>query len=171
LADIALARAEGSVRKIYLRDLNIEPIWDLRHAGIPFPRATDDYEEVLFPMLESDILVFCTPLYWYSMSGPMKNFIDRWTVSLRDNRFDFKQEMKGKDIYLISAMADSDRALADPLIWTFRNIAKYLRANFRGYVIAHASRPGDVLNDLEAVERARNLLIQEELQQARVTNR
>ncbi|USC68966.1 flavodoxin family protein, partial [Staphylococcus aureus] len=48
----------------------------------------DDYEQLLIKVLESDIIIFSTPLYWYSMSASLKLFIDRWTESFRDTQID-----------------------------------------------------------------------------------
>lgn len=30
-------------------------------------------------MIEADLVVFATPVYWYAMKGPMKDFLDRFS--------------------------------------------------------------------------------------------
>ena len=53
--------------------------------------------KILNKVLKSDIIIFSTPLYWYSMSASLKLFIDRWTESLRDTQIDnFKEIMSQK---------------------------------------------------------------------------
>lgn len=55
--------------------------------------------KILNKVLKSDIIIFSTPLYWYSMSASLKLFIDRWTESLRDTQIDnFKEIMSQKKL-------------------------------------------------------------------------
>lgn len=69
------------VDSIYLNDFNINPIEDKRHDEEGFLIVEDDYDAVLSRMMQHDMVIFATPIYWYSMSGQMKNFVDRWMVS------------------------------------------------------------------------------------------
>ncbi len=56
-------------------------------------------KKILNKVLKSDIIIFSTPLYWYSMSASLKLFIDRWTESLRDTQIDnFKEIMSQKKL-------------------------------------------------------------------------
>src|SRR5579875_1815163 len=68
--------------KIYLSDKKIHPIDDKRHDAEGFVFVDDDYDDIIQQVLNHDTLVFSTPVYWYGMSGQMKNFIDRWSQSL-----------------------------------------------------------------------------------------
>lgn len=46
-----------------------------------FPCVIDDDMKRLYDdVLSSDGIVFITPVYWYNVPGPLKNFIDRLTV-------------------------------------------------------------------------------------------
>lgn len=82
--------------QIHLRDHTVHPITDQRHDAEGFQPVNDDYEQLTKRMLEHDTIIFATPLYWYGMSGHMKNFVDRWSQSLRDTSLHFKEKMKGK---------------------------------------------------------------------------
>lgn len=69
----------------------------MRHAEEGFQERNDDYNSIIDRILPHDILIFSTPIYWYSMSGTMKNFIDRWSQTLRDPKYpDFKSKMASK---------------------------------------------------------------------------
>ncbi|GAK04560.1 Trp repressor binding protein [Geomicrobium sp. JCM 19037] len=74
-------------RSIYLSDLNIRPIIDQRHDEGGFDPVNDDFKEIVDLFLTSDLIIFATPLYWYGMSGPMKNMIDRFSGAVRDERY------------------------------------------------------------------------------------
>ena len=46
----------------------------------------DDMKEILDKMVTADAIVFATPVYFYSMNGRMKNFIDRTVLFGRNKR-------------------------------------------------------------------------------------
>ena len=72
----------------------------------------DDMAEILEKMIAADVIVMATPVYFYSMNGQMKTFIDR--VCARYT------EITNKDVYLIATAADSDESMLDRTIEGFR---------------------------------------------------
>lgn len=86
------------VTKVYLQDLNIQPIVDQRHEPQGFQALEDDYETLLDEFLEHDIYIFVSPLYWFGMSAQLKVFFDRWSQYKDDKEWNFKvknQRQKG----------------------------------------------------------------------------
>lgn len=142
---------------IALRDYTIQPIEDHRHSPTGFPKVNDDYDQVIMQVLKSDIIIFSTPLYWYGMSGLMKNFIDRWTESIRDNRFDFKAEMSKKSAYVIITGGDDPKIKTQPLIQQFNYIFEFVGLDFADYLIGEAVKPGDIENDKLALLKAEQM--------------
>lgn len=61
----------------------------------------DEISEVIQEMVDMDVIVFATPIYFYEMSGQMKTFLDR-TNPL------FISDYKFKDIYLLATAADEE---------------------------------------------------------------
>ena len=60
----------------------------------------DDSNEIVQQMLESDVIVWATPVYYYSMSGQMKTLIDRANCL-------YNLDYKFRDVYaLITATED-----------------------------------------------------------------
>ncbi|HET7615481.1 MAG TPA: flavodoxin family protein [Bacillales bacterium] len=139
---------------IDLKDCRIEPIEDRRHVDGGFVPVDDDYEDILEKVLESDILIFGTPLYWYGMSGYMKTFFDRWSQYSRDERFDFKAKMAGKKAYVVVTGGDSPTFKALPLIQQFRYIFEFVDADFVDYIIGNGGKPGDIEGDRAALAKA-----------------
>lgn len=98
------ADALHETEKIYLRDFNIsfcrgcEVCSSTHHCVIK-----DDMEQIIKVVLKADVIVLATPVYFYSMSGQMKTFIDRMMPVYT--------ELKGKDFYLIATAADSDASI------------------------------------------------------------
>ena len=59
----------------------------------------DDMAELLNKMVEADVIVLATPVYFYSMDGQLKTFIDRTVPRYT--------EISNKDFYFIVAAADT----------------------------------------------------------------
>ncbi|MBX9881282.1 MAG: NAD(P)H-dependent oxidoreductase [Sphingomonas sp.] len=69
----------------------------------------DDFRAVIEMMLESDHVVFATPVYWYSMSSPMKAFFDRLTDLLFDPASrKIGRALAGRSIWLLATGTDED---------------------------------------------------------------
>jgi multimeric flavodoxin WrbA len=138
---------------IHLADYNLQPIIDMRHTEEGFSPVEDDYEKLLQHIIHHDIIIFATPLYWYGMSGHMKNFVDRWSQYLRDERFDLKENLNKKKAYVIVAGGNSAPITALPLIQQFHYIFNYVGMEFVDYVIACGVKPEEVSYDKLAVEK------------------
>ena len=90
----------------------------------------DDSQEIVSEIKESDVLVFATPVYYYEMSGQMKTLLDR-ANALYGSDYAFR------DIYLLTAAADTEESAADGVInglscW----ISCFERARLAGSVFA-----------------------------------
>ncbi|MGP0586327.1 flavodoxin family protein [Paenibacillus timonensis] len=142
---------------IVLRGKEIKPIHDQRHEEGGFDPVDDDYDDLILQVLEHDILIFAIPVYWYGASGLMKNFIDRWSQSLRDVRFNFKERMAAKTAYAVVVGGDNPRIKALPLIQQLQYTFDFVGLTFAGYVIGKGSKPGEVLKDIRAVRDAEAL--------------
>lgn len=66
----------------------------------PCPRR-DDMADILEKMIASDVIVMATPVYFYTMNGQMKTFIDRTCARYT--------EIRNKEFYFIATMADTDK--------------------------------------------------------------
>ena len=75
----------------------------------------DDMAEVMQKIVEADVLVLASPVYFYAIDAQLKAVIDR-TVSRWT-------EVKNKDFYYIMTAADSDRAAMETTLACFRGYA------------------------------------------------
>ena len=91
----------------------------------------DDFLSVVERLIEAETIVFATPVYWYSMSGIMKDFFDRFTDLLR-----FEKEkgrlLRGKSMALISSSSGEDPP--DYFVRPFEDTAHYLGMKFVGHL-------------------------------------
>lgn len=145
---------EMNATRIYLAEKQITPIVDKRHDPEGFSPVDDDHDEIIRQMLAHDVIVFATPLYWYGMSAQMKLFIDRWSHSLRDKRYEFKAGMAGKKAYVVIAGGDNPRIKGLPLVQQFNYICDFMGMEFAGYVLGKGGKPREVLNDERALQDA-----------------
>ncbi|WP_374054811.1 flavodoxin family protein [Rossellomorea sp. FM04394] len=146
---------EGTYHTIVsLADLHIKPIEDLRHSEGGFSPVDDDYEQLVHLMEEHDVLLFATPLYWYGMSGPMKNFFDRWSQYLRDERFTLKEELAKKKAFVVITGGSSAKIKGLPLVQQFNYIFEFVNMEFADYMIGAGVKPGEIANDVAALEKA-----------------
>lgn len=75
----------------------------------------DDMAEILQKIIDADVLVLASPVYFYSVDAQLKAVIDRtvarWT------------EVRNKEFYYIVTMADEESASADTTLACFRGYA------------------------------------------------
>ncbi|MCF8565532.1 flavodoxin family protein [Alicyclobacillus tolerans] len=140
--------------KRYLSDFQIDPIVDQRHVPGGFADVQDDYSGLIRELLDYDILVFVTPVYWYGMSGRMKNFVDRWSQSLRDKSLSFKEKMQKTQSYVVIVGGDDPQRKSKPLVEQFEFIFDFMGMQLEGIVVGDGNEPGDVLNDQAAMQTA-----------------
>ena len=91
-------------------------------------------------MLEADVIVLATPIYFYSMDGQLKLFIDR--------TYPMYPQLKGKDFYFILTGGAPSEEYMSIAIEGLRGYLKCIPdANEKGIVYGvNAGNKGDVLN-------------------------
>jgi multimeric flavodoxin WrbA len=74
----------------------------------------DDMAEILQKLIEADVVVLATPVYFYSMDAQMKMMIDRCLPRYK--------EITNKEFYLIVTAADPQHSAADETIAGLRGV-------------------------------------------------
>ncbi|MFG3082880.1 flavodoxin family protein [Streptomyces parvulus] len=127
---------------------------DLRHDS-DHTRPTEGNARLLLDAtLDATDLVIASPLYWYSVSTPVKHYLDHWSGWLRTPGLDFKATLAGRTLWGVTALAHEEQEVADPLIGTLHLTAAFMGMHFGGVLLGNGSRPGDVLRDADALGRA-----------------
>ena len=75
----------------------------------------DDMAEVLQKMIDADVIVLASPVYFYSIDAQLKTVIDRTVARWL--------EVKNKEFYYIVTMADEDASAADTTLACMRGYA------------------------------------------------
>lgn len=73
-----------------------------------YKNANDDFLAIMTNVIENyDIILFATPVYWYTMSGIMKAFFDRISDLLRVEK-DLGRQLRGKKMAMLSVSNSDD---------------------------------------------------------------
>jgi len=109
---------------IDLNDYNFG-YYDYEHKNLD-----DDYLDLMRKIIANyDVLIFATPVYWYSMSGIMKVFFDRIT-DLLDEEKDLGRKLRGRSMAAVSCSVGDN--LGEFFWLPFSETARYLGMNYLG---------------------------------------
>ncbi len=72
----------------------------------------DDMEEIRAKMLEADVIVLASPIYFYSMTAQMKTLIDR--------TYAFFNQLAGKTFYFVVTCAATDASFTETMLASLR---------------------------------------------------
>ncbi len=87
----------------------------------------DDMTEVLQKMLDADVLVLSSPVYFYSISAQLKAVIDRTVARWL--------EFKNKEFYYIMTAAEDTDTVMDGTLACFRGLAECLEGSVEKGII------------------------------------
>lgn len=123
----------------------------------PYDYEEQNNEDDFLPMItkvsmEYDQIVFATPIYWYSMSGLLKNFFDRITECLHQHK-DIGYQLKGKSMAMVAC--GSDREAIPGFHIPFELTAGYLGMRYLGdvHTWVEASVSDEVVSCLKSFSR------------------
>ena len=90
----------------------------------------DDANEITEKILEAEVIVWATPIYYYEMSGQMKTMIDR-ANSL------YPRDYKFREVYLLSTAAEDESYTDEKAISGLNGwIDCFEKAEFKGKIFA-----------------------------------
>jgi len=97
---------------------------------------------------------------WYSVSWPMKLYLDHWSAWMRVPSLAFGDTLKGRNLWAVIVDSDEDPTTcsADPVIDTMRKTAEYMEMKWHGALLGHANKPGEIAADTDALEEAATYL-------------
>ena len=109
--------AGHNVEKVFLRDHKINyclgcGVCNNTHVCV----QKDDMKNLLEKMVNADVIVLATPVYFYTMDAQLKTFIDRCV-----SRY---TEISNKEIYFIVAAADTNKDNLAPAIEGLRGFTR-----------------------------------------------
>ncbi len=101
-----------------------------------YANGNDDFLNVVKTVMEYEIIIFATLIYWYTMSAPMKRFIDRITDLLTIHK-DIGRKLRQKKMAVICSYATHPEG-KDGFEHIFINTANYLGMSYLGCYFHYA---------------------------------
>lgn len=154
LADKFIAGAEKNGHKVFRFNAafkNIHACTGCNACGMNGPCVfKDDIERELMPeLLDSDMIVLVTPLYYYDMSAQLKTVIERMHGRLRS--FD------GKKSILMATAWNSAGWTFDALVDHYDSLVEFMHWQDMGKVLALGSGTRRMIEGTEFPEQAERL--------------
>jgi multimeric flavodoxin WrbA len=150
----------GQVERLALRELKISPCLEIYHC---FKAGTCPIKDDMLPLydklLEADVVVLASPIFFYSVSAQAKAFIDR-TQALWARRYVLKQDFPGSERQgvLLCAAATHGKLL----FVGARLVAKYffdaINVSYAAEILVRGvDAKGDIHQQPEVLAAARDL--------------
>ncbi len=150
--------AGHQTEKVYLMDYALTPIDAVYGDEMSWTDPRQDVaDELINKMVQADVVVLGSPVYWFGISGLLKLFIDRWSLYQRDGQR-LMELTAGRRMVVVLAMADPQPGYVETVLAPLRQAAKWLKMEWAGQVIASGvSDPGDIESHPQALSEAREL--------------
>ena len=137
--------AGATVEAFRLAKLKIGPCLACDGCRRPGARGCvrkDDIQLLHAKLRASDALIIASPVYWFTMSGQAKLFMDRLYAFGAETY----KPLKGKRIGIIMTYGDADPFVSGAVnaFRSFQDAFAYVGAPIKGMVYGTADKPGDV---------------------------
>lgn len=135
LADCFRQGAEEAGHTVQMLDIahaKIHPCTGCIHCGYQGPCVQkDDMETIRAAILDADMLVFATPLYYYGMSAQLKTLVDRFCA------FNSSLQSKRMKSALLTVAWNSEDWTFDALVSHYKTLVRYLHFQDMGMVLGY----------------------------------
>lgn len=120
----------ATLTKQFLKDKEYETLNLVDYKIYSYGQHFDDdqFDEVLSQMAKADTIVIGSPLYWHSMSGAIRNFIDRFYQYVDENL------LKGKDMYFVFQGYAPTKQQLEAGNYTMERFANLYHMNYKGMI-------------------------------------
>ncbi len=107
----------NKAEKVFIADKNINYCKGCGACNVTHKCVQkDDMAEIMDKMVEADAIVLATPVYFYSVCGQLKTFIDRTVPRYT--------EIANKDFYFIMTAADNEKSSLERTLETIRGFTE-----------------------------------------------
>ena len=130
----------------------VEPCRACNRCGMDGPCIfSDDFQELRPKLIEADMVVFATPMYYFGISAQMKRVIDRF--------YAINGQIKGvpKKAAFLMTYADTSRKEAEPMLVHYHTLMEYLGWTSVGEVVASGVWTAGSVRDTDYPQQAYQL--------------
>ena len=111
----------------------------------------DDVADIMNSVLEANVVVWATPIYYYEMSGQMKTLIDRLNPM-------YSKDYKFRDVYLLATAAEEGDEVFEKVITGLNGwIDCFEKTSIKGTVLCGGVSDGGAISDNSKLKEAYNM--------------
>ena len=163
LLEEALKGAEkegGEVERLRLTDFNITPCKACHGCDQTGECVIEDDMQKIYPkLLEADIIILASPIFFYGISAWAKALVDRcqafWSMKYLVKHSSFGKEGKKRKGFFISVGATKGQRVFDGAILTAKYFLDTFNAEYGGELVFKGiDAKGDILKHPEALQQA-----------------
>ena len=115
----------------------------------------DDMNDLYQKILESDVIIWGTPVYWYGPTALIKAFLDRFFYVTSPNNM---PKIKGKSAVLVIPFQEKNLEIATPIVKMFEKSFRYIKMEIvEKLIVPGVFRKGDVLKKQDVLEQAKKI--------------
>lgn len=155
LADAFIRGAEENGNTVTVIDAahaNVHPCDGCTACGYEGPCVIkDDMERIRREILDADLIVFVTPLYYYGMTAQLKTVVDRFCA------FNSSLHRKHLKSALLTVAWNSDDWTFEALQSHYRTLVRYLNLEDQGMVLGYGCGTPDMTRRSRYPQRAYEL--------------
>jgi multimeric flavodoxin WrbA len=166
------ARSVGAeVHVFHLHDLDIHPCTacEACQESLATDCVVDDAMKDLYPVLRTaDAIVYASPVYWFTVSGQIKLFMDRcYAMTFLGSApgpdgkpvETIETDLGGKKFGILLSFGDVDPFASGAVnaIRTFQDMARFVGSEIAGIVYGSAAAPGDIAGNEAVMQQAYEL--------------
>ena len=119
-----------TLTKKFLKDKEFETLhlvdYKIYSYGQDF--EDDQFNEIVSKMSEADTIIIGSPLYWHSMSGAIRNLIDRFYQNVSEIL------LEGKDMYFVFQGYAPTKQQLEAGEYTMQRFAHLYHMNYKGMI-------------------------------------
>jgi len=153
LAGLTENHSQAEVKLINVAEKNIEPCRGCQSCRKSSRKCVinDEMQEFFPEILQADLLIFASPIYWWNITAQAKKFLDRFYA------LNFNDNFKGKKLAVLMTYAGEDPNSGAEIIKNmFQDISDYLGMDFiHSFGVCTEDVP--VADNLKAQEAVYNL--------------
>lgn len=167
------ARSLGAeVETVHLHGMDIHPCaaCDACQESLEKECVIADDMRDLYPRLRAaDAIVYATPIYWFTVSGQLKLFMDRCYALTHAGTITedeggeavsgMETDLGGKKFGVVLTYGDVDPFVSGAVnaLRTFQDMARFLGSEIVGFVYGSALAPGEVTGNSTLMQQAYDL--------------
>lgn len=153
---LASARKESDTLRIlekifHAKDIPCVDLLDEKISPYNYAHAypgDDSFYTLIEKCISFDKIIFATPVYWYSMSGLLKNFFDRLTDIVTVNK-SLGRKLAGKSMAVIAVGTDAE--IPPGFETPFKSTAAYFDMRFLGSIYCCTNNDGRMELSMEKI--------------------